>query len=39
MMEEEGTMDQEVMEDMVEGVRATTAEETARGPKGKMGPL
>ena len=38
-MEEEDSMDQEVMGDMVEGVRATTAEETARGPKGKMGPL
>ena len=38
-MEEEDNMAQEVMEDMVGGVRATTAEETARGPKGMMGPL
>ena len=39
---EEGEIDtlvQEMMEDMVGGVRATTAEETARGPKGMMGPL
>ena len=39
MMEGEDTMVQEVMEDMVGGVRATIAEETARGPKGMMGPL